>query len=185
MNIETAKKDFVNYIFFQNAYQAAVTTRNKKYPVFYQNNLSQKDFETMISGFRYWCETECNAIATIFKNSVAGSYNHVATIREFCEYATNTFGECLKNRKLRFGVAQKMINLYLKFLWCIGEIQEPPHCPVDGYVKIALGDMGLTNWTEMTEEAQYQEYISKITSSSPANWELLQWSELRRSKIRV
>jgi hypothetical protein len=31
----------------------------------------------------------------------------------------------------RVGTAQKALNLYLKYLWCLGEIKTPPHCPFD------------------------------------------------------
>ena len=37
--------------------------------------------------------------------------------------------------KITFGTVQKLVNLYLKYLWCTRQIDfDPPHCPVDGQV---------------------------------------------------
>ena len=34
-------------------------------------------------------------------------------------------------KELNFGIAQKLLNLYLKYHWCLGKVELPPHFPVD------------------------------------------------------
>lgn len=34
----------------------------------------------------------------------------------------------------RIGSAQKALNLYRKYLWCLGYIPFPPHCPFDATI---------------------------------------------------
>ena len=40
-------------------------------------------------------------------------------------------GDVLNGGKLFFGVAQKALNIYLKYLWCSNFDVRPPHCPFD------------------------------------------------------
>jgi len=60
----------------------------------------------------------------------------------------------LRGDKFRIGTCQKAINLYLKYLWCVGAIPEPPHCPFDGRVLKALGSH--VNWTELDSIEVYR-----------------------------
>lgn len=39
--------------------------------------------------------------------------------------------ELLQKGRFRIGIAQKALNLYLKYLWCLDKIPAPPHCPFD------------------------------------------------------
>src|SRR3989338_9499852 len=52
-------------------------------------------------------EKECNS---------ARDKDHYERIRDFIK---NTADPALKNGKLSFGVAQKLVNLHLKYLWCM------------------------------------------------------------------
>jgi hypothetical protein len=48
---------------------------------------------------------------------------------------------------MRIGLAQKALNLYLKYLWCLGEIHEPPHCPLDSIVLGQVPGCKDVRWT--------------------------------------
>ncbi|MEX1190437.1 MAG: hypothetical protein WEA99_00595 [Brumimicrobium sp.] len=54
---------------------------------------------------------------------------HIENIHALIKF-TEKFEPILKPGKLYFGVAQKILNLYLKYQWCVGNSQEPPHFPV-------------------------------------------------------
>ena len=78
----------------------------------------------------------------------------------------------------RFGVAQKLLNLQLKYLWCSKFIPEPPHCPVD---RVMINKTVLKNqvaWTRMTSVTEYKKVIAAMRteadkqSLSLARWEL-------------
>ncbi len=66
---------------------------------------------------------------------------------------------------INFGVAQKMLNLYLKYLWCLEELEYmPPHFPVDRVIqeefnKIAkkheIETQEIKPWTQFTDELKY------------------------------
>ena len=95
----------------------------------------------------------------------------------------------LKEVRFRVGVAQKAFNLYLKFLWCLEWILEPPHCPVDNVVLSAIGNK--TRWTKMNGIDSYKDIIAQIrehiqnsgTGESLAQWELELWNEYRRKQM--
>lgn len=78
----------------------------------------------------------------------------------------------------KLGVAQKLLNLRLKYLWCLGLIPEPPHCPVD---RVVLGATRLREklaWTRIRKISEYKDAIHAIRTEadlvglSLAEWEL-------------
>jgi len=84
-----------------------------------------------------------------------------------------TFSKELKvgqvNIPINFGVAQKLLNLYLKYQWCLGKQKnEPPHFPVDRVIqqelnKIArkhkLTTQDIEPWTQFKDESKYKKVI--------------------------
>jgi hypothetical protein len=86
--------------------------------------------------------------------------------------------------RFRIGASQKVLNVYLKYLWCVGEIAEPPHCPFDGLVISALGLR--STWTALDNIEQYRELVrvarlhaAQQGLSLPA-WELLHFNTIRQ-----
>lgn len=74
-----------------------------------------------------------------------------------------------KEIPINFGVAQKLLNLHLKYLWCRDKIEQPPiHFPVDRLVQEILNkkarDLGIERkevkaWTKFEDETEYLEVI--------------------------
>lgn len=61
---------------------------------------------------------------------------------------------------INFGVAQKLLNLYLKYLWTLGYLRyPPPHFPVDRMIQQALKYEFLFNWTELDNVETYKRFI--------------------------
>ncbi|SFG84557.1 hypothetical protein SAMN04487988_10917 [Algoriphagus hitonicola] len=81
---------------------------------------------------------------------------HLKNIKELKEYTTR-FGFV----NFRFGHAQKVLNLYLKYLWCLGLVQEPPHFPVDRLIQQKMKIKNPTNWTKNMEEDDYIKVIEE------------------------
>jgi hypothetical protein len=81
-----------------------------------------------------------------------------------------------------FGIAQKLLNVYLKYQWCSGWIAEPPHCPIDRTILTKLRLERRFIWTTMTR-GDYRVAINELKriasrdGLSPARWEL---NEFRR-----
>ncbi|MGI9337838.1 MAG: hypothetical protein ACR2P4_04935 [Gammaproteobacteria bacterium] len=59
---------------------------------------------------------------------------HIRRIGELKNAVTTEHGHHIKCGKLLFGRAQKMLNMYLKYMWCAKKTDEPPHCPFDDRV---------------------------------------------------
>ena len=68
--------------------------------------------------------------------------NHYERIRMFVKTIKDPLLKKDKNNEVSFGVAQKLVNLYLKYLWCLAKFNDiPPHCPIDaGILKKKNGD---------------------------------------------
>ena len=69
---------------------------------------------------------------------------------------------------MNFGISQKMLNLYLKYQWCLGNIKEPPHFPVDRIIQEKLNQVAKNNnlpkivieaWTLFENETKYLHII--------------------------
>ena len=74
-----------------------------------------------------------------------------------------------KSIPINFGVAQKLLNLYLKYSWCSGRIKAVPvHFPIDRLVQEALNKEAkdldipkckLKAWTQFDDENDYLKVI--------------------------
>lgn len=105
---------------------------------------------------------------------------HYRTIDALIVRANSAGAEVLGELGYKYGVAQKLLNLFLKYLWCLGNIAEPPHCPVD---RIIIGKTRYRdrNWTQIVRRSEYEEIIEDIRhlanreGTSIAQWELLNY----------
>ena len=95
----------------------------------------------------------------------------------------DSYKKILYKSNFNIGVAQKLLNLQLKYLWCMGEIKTPPHCPVDRIILDMTELKGKYNWTEIDSIPRYKEIIRVITKQasdggckSIAEWELCNYS---------
>ncbi|MGO9529568.1 MAG: hypothetical protein ACLP3B_00145, partial [Syntrophobacteraceae bacterium] len=103
---------------------------------------------------------------------------HCRNIRNLIDYANTIDSGILGENRYKYGVAQKVLNLALKYYWCLGQIEEPPHCPIDKIIIDKTSYRGKINWTRMLTESEYLKVISDIRSlaelekCSIAQWEL-------------
>jgi hypothetical protein len=51
---------------------------------------------------------------------------HCAAIRSISKRLSDNFADILRDGRLRFGTSQKALNLYLKYLWRLGNVEAPP-----------------------------------------------------------
>ncbi len=103
---------------------------------------------------------------------------HYKNIETLIKYANEVGKEVLKKTGYKYGVAQKLLNLTLKYFWCLDWVEEPPHCPVDRNVinEIDQTDLPEPNWTEITKKSEYEKIIYEIKklakNQSISVWEL-------------
>ena len=112
-----------------------------------------------------------------YKNLV-GEPEHYKNIDHLIKFANTKGMGVLGPNGYKYGVAQKFLNLTLKYHWCLGLAEEPPHCPVDRIVIDKTKFKGKVNWTEIVEAAEYKKIISEVhdlakkEGLSIAMWEL-------------
>ena len=91
-----------------------------------------------------------------------GEKEHCQNIVKVINYANQIDMGILGKNGYKYGVAQKMLNLALKYYWCLGEIKEPPHCPVDRIVIDKTIYRNKINWTEILTEEDYLKVIEAV-----------------------
>jgi hypothetical protein len=107
---------------------------------------------------------------------------HYGNINALIDHATEIDPGILGQTGYKYGVAQKLLNLALKYYWCLGLISEPPHCPIDRIIISKTKYNGKINWTQILRRSQYEQVIEdvKVLSQreglSIAQWELTHFS---------
>lgn len=174
MSIDAAKRDFLLYELGLLSLKAALSTRARGAPVYAQTCMKHQRGATK-DGFR----SVLVEILTKYSADDLDEDRHIKFIAETAELFSERHGASLHRGRLRFGVAQKLINLHLKYLWVAGIVREPVHCPIDGIVRDLAGLQ--YDWTTSDSQDEYAiaiEQLKRIAGTrSLAVWEL---EEFRR-----
>ena len=176
------KKRFLREIALSNTHSSGF-----QHACVYTKNAAESDKKDK-EAFQECFREKLVELEQAYKNRVSED-EHIQNIQAFADQLSREFPQVLANGKMRTGVAQKAVNVHLKFLWCLEWIPEPPHCPVD---KVVLGAIGnTTRWTKMDGIDPYKDIIAQIrehiqnsgTGKSLAQWELELWNEYRRKQM--
>jgi hypothetical protein len=117
-----------------------------------------------------------NLIAQYFSGCT--EEQHYENIKRLIDHANNVDPGILNDSGYKYGVAQKLLNLALKYYWCLGIVSAPPHCPVDRIIISKTKYSGKINWTQITNRLDYQKVIEEIKVLAKARqlsipeWEL-------------
>ena len=151
------KKEFLHNELFllsmQGAFQRASVYKNKV------SETDKKYFKRMIKEY-------LNHLLESYKNTVSEE-EHVQNIVSLSEH-TKVYG-IFRNDKLNIGVSQKLLNLYLKYHWCLSTIEEPVHCPVDRIIQVRLNVKPLVAWTKIKTIEEYLLVINRLKSKLKEN----------------
>ncbi len=101
-----------------------------------------------------------NKLIPIYKNGKVDEVLHVNSISDLSQF-TNAYQNILSGGKLNIGVSQKLLNLHLKYLWCLGKIETPPHFPVDRRIQELLGFKNIISWTKINTVDDYMKIINQ------------------------
>jgi hypothetical protein len=121
------------------------------------------------------------AAAGMYVQAVTGD-EHIRQINAIASSITTAHTDSLNEGRLPFGVAQKLFNSYLKYLWCARRIEMPPDCPFDARIiaKLKLPDGCERQWTKGSE-ADYRVWVDAaklVAKSEPlSEWELRVWAQ--------
>ena len=113
------------------------------------------------------------------KGNVSDSH-HISTIVQISDDISKSYSDLLGGGRFRIGSSQKLLNVYLKSLWCLGSLPEPPHCPYDGIVNREINCAHIL-WTKLDDVERYKELVTasnKVASAiqlTIAQWELKEY----------
>jgi hypothetical protein len=173
------KYQFIFDQIFQNAINASFSTRNPKFPIYNKNVVKSQILSSELKKL-------IKVYIDKFQDGEIDEEGHFAEIENISKLvsADERFVGLLYGSKFRIGISQKLLNLTLKYLWCIDKIKEPFHCPIDSIVVnnilSAKPDVSLINWTKLDSMDDYRKCVAVIAEiakpSSIAQWELNIWN---------
>jgi hypothetical protein len=128
--------------------------------------------------FRIAFRERLDKASRVYESTVSED-KHCSNMISISEDLTPKFRHCLRSGRLRLGIVQKALNLYLKYLWCVNLIPRPPHCPFDSIVISNLPDCGDINWTSLDTIEEYKKLVAAAqrvySDKSLSEWELDLW----------
>ena len=171
---ENDKKRFLCYELGLLSLKAALSTRDGEAPVYAKGvKIHQRKKEKKV--FRSVLET----LEAIYAKGDITEDRHIEFIQKTADDVSEKLKNKLHNERFRIGVAQKLINLHLKYLWATGFIQEPFHCPIDGIIRDRARIS--YDWTTNDSIEEYKKAIEELRKEagdrSLSVWEL---EEFRR-----
>lgn len=167
--MDREKKTFLAEEFFQMAMRGALQRSRT-----YKKGTSDRDRGQL----RQSLKDALRDVATRHTQTVSEG-EHYRRLTDIADTLTDAHAKILLGNRMRIGVVQKAVNLYLKYLWCVGAIHMPPHCPFDNVVIRALrsagGYAGL-DWTRLTSIDEYKALVVACRRAAGgvalAEWEL-------------
>jgi hypothetical protein len=180
LNPTDPKHAFLLNEIFTSSINAGLQTRNRDYPVYKKDLTDLKAKENMILCIRKFMLDYIKDFDAIDEEG------HKEKITLMAKHITENYMPILHNGEFRIGISQKIINLFLKYLWCYGAVKEPFHCPFDSIIKSHLikggSSIQLTNWTRMNSMEEYKEYVKVARERandehcSIPEWEVKVWN---------
>jgi len=156
------KDNFINDQLWNAAWRAATQRAN-----IYSGNINKIEFR--------------NNIKNDVLNFITNHKEYLSEIELVNKIETLSKKFSCKGIDFKIGHSQKLLNLMLKYYWCLGWLKYiPPHCPVDRIILNAakVKCKGKTpSWTKLNAIDEYKEIINKIRSNvnskELSEWELM------------
>ena len=117
----------------------------------------------------------------VFYCETVSEEDHIRNVVALSEGLSADHADVLAGGRFRIGTAQKALNLHLKYLWCLGKVPAPPHCPFDSRVIMKLPKCRGISWTALDDPAQYRKLVeaakAKAGGMPLAAWELRTYND--------
>ena len=150
MDNEIEQFQFINEQILASSIEAAF-----QHAKIYRDDITVTDKEKL--AFRCKLQEHLEAISQGYKDKPITEEQHIDNLTKLKENLTTEFNNILFGNGFRIGIAQKALNLYLKYLWCLGKITEPPHCPLNS---IIISEIKCNiKWTEMDSIEEYKRLV--------------------------
>ena len=151
--------------------------------------------------FKKVIKNKCKDLLCSYADGNIDEHQHISNIKELAnETAKKQFSKILTDGKINFGVAQKLLNLYLKYNWTLGEVETPPHFPVDRIIQEKLLKICKENkingtfnkveaWTNFKDEKHYKNVVrcaEKVAKEdTQSEYKLSHRGEIRLAEIEL
>ena len=112
-------------------------------------------------GVKKTLKKEINKRLSEYANPVTDNV-HVKNIAAIAKAIDKKWSKSLDNGSIPIGVVQKAFNLYLKLMWCLGIIPEPPHCPLDKVIIDMLPCKHRKSWTKIRDIKIYKALVKEL-----------------------
>ncbi len=138
----------------------------------YQKNKTEAER----SAFRDHIIKHCDEAIIPHYKTTQSEAEHIKNIVGLVDFASSFPDKNILAQQYNIGISQKLLNLQLKYLWCLGLIKMPPHCPVDRIILNSTKLKNKMNWTQINSIYEYEkaiEAIKEVAGNKPiALWEL-------------
>ena len=180
MSIKIEKKEFVLSELWKRAVGATLS-RNPTY----LKTATSKQTESFKIGLRTDLKPTLESIANAHIQLPMIEEDLIKIISTTARDYSRKYKTILINGRFRIGSVQKLVNLYLKYLWTTGYGNKPPHCPFDREVLSKLYSVHkMSSWTQENSISEYKKWVKKAQEKaiaqkcSIAEWELIIYNEI-------
>lgn len=152
---------------------------------FGRNTIYADQIDSKIKGkFKAKIREILNALEPKYTKRVSAE-EYIKDVIYLSKTLSNQYGHILKDGKLRLGASQKLLSLYLKHLWALDLIKEPPLCPFDG---IIIQRLGLNHkWTQLDSVKAFKELVAAVSirckedgfGNNISLWEMSTYEQVR------
>ncbi len=147
----------------------------------YKNDIDDTEKQSLKTAIRSYIE---EVLEPHYKNGNVTEKQHIENIFLLSNH-TRDFAEILNGGQLNFGVSQKLLNLHLKYLWCLDKTAIPPHFPVDRRIQETLKLKPILPWTDFQDEKDYMRIINAVKQKLDKDFKTVAEYELKHFERRV
>jgi hypothetical protein len=167
---DSSKKEFLKSQYWYLTIAASFSRANVYAPN--TNDIQKVDFKKELFNF------VDDLVSRNYSNTEVKEDNHIKFIEDIQTFSKKF--NILNGGELKIGVCQKILNLYLKYLWCANYIiEKPPHFPLDRMIQEHALKKVLVNWTSLNDIDIYSEIINAIYKGlDKAEWELIEYNKI-------
>jgi hypothetical protein len=181
---------FLQTILLSSAFRAA-TGQGKNSPIYRARDAaeSKQEYARLKKAFRKDFRAEVQKISRVYSVRKLSEEKWLNILQRVQRELSTKHADILDNRQLRLGIVQKMLSLFLKFLWCNGDsLKRPFFPPLDSQVINAAGSAfqnktdKKVRWKKLECADQYLRMMRDIEAFAQSNgfetgchWEYSIW----------